>query len=88
MSNGVMVNGALMRGRHTSALLEMMGVSETIGETIDDYVAIAARLARDPAWRAEIRDKMSALKQAVYRDRACIAALEDFLERVARGARG
>ena len=84
----VMVKGALMRGRHASALLEMMGVTETIGETIDDYVAIAARLARDPIWRAEIRGKISALKQAVYRDRACIAALEDFLDRVGRGGRG
>jgi predicted O-linked N-acetylglucosamine transferase (SPINDLY family) len=84
----VMVKGALMRGRHASALLEMMGVTEIIGETIDDYVAIAVRLARDPIWRAEIRGKISALKQAVYRDRACIAALEDFLDRVGRGGRG
>jgi predicted O-linked N-acetylglucosamine transferase (SPINDLY family) len=81
----VMVKGALMRGRHASALLEMMGVTETIGATIDDYVAIAARLASDPIWRAEVRGKVSTLKQAVYRDRACISALEDFLDRVARG---
>jgi protein O-GlcNAc transferase len=84
----VMVKGALMRGCHASALLEMMGVTATIGATIDDYVAIAVRLAGDPIWRAEIRGKISALKQAVYRDRACITALEDFLDRVGRGGRG
>jgi hypothetical protein len=44
------------------------------------------RLAGDPTWRAEIRGKISALKQAVYRDRTCITALEDFLDRAARGS--
>jgi predicted O-linked N-acetylglucosamine transferase (SPINDLY family) len=77
-----------MRGCHAAALLDMMGVTDTIGETVEDYVAIAVRLAQDPIWRAEITGKISALKQAIYRDRACITALEDFLDRVGRGGRG
>jgi len=39
--------GPLMRGRHTMAILRRMGITETIADTIDDYVAIAVRLARD-----------------------------------------
>jgi hypothetical protein len=83
-----MLKGALIRRRHASALLEIMGVTETIGEAIDKDAAIVALLARDPIWRAEIRNKISSLKQAVYFDRACIAALKDFLDRVGRGGRG
>jgi len=37
-----------MRGRHSAALLRMMGVTETIMHTIEDYIAIAVRVANDP----------------------------------------
>jgi protein O-GlcNAc transferase len=70
----------LMRGRHTAAILEMMGVTDTIARTVDEYVSTAVRLARDTEWRAELRSRIAANKHRVYRDRACIAALEDFLE--------
>ena len=80
----VTMAGPLMRGRHTTGVLKMMGVTDTIAASIDDYVSIALRLGRDPAWRDALRQRMAANKHRVYRDRACIAALEDFLERVAR----
>jgi len=76
--------GPLMRGRHSSAILQMMGITETIADTIDSYVAIAARLANDPEHRTAVSQKIAANKHRVYRDRTCIAALEDFLDAVAR----
>jgi predicted O-linked N-acetylglucosamine transferase (SPINDLY family) len=82
----VTMTGLLMRGRHTMAILKMMGVEETIAETVDDYVSIAVRLARDLSWRTAIRSKMSENRTRVYRDAPCIAALEDFLDRAARRA--
>jgi protein O-GlcNAc transferase len=75
----VTMKGDLIRGRHSAALLEMMGMTATIAETIDDYVAIAVRLTRDPAWRTEIRSQISGSKHLIYRDRSCITALEEFL---------
>ena len=39
--------GALMRGRVSAGILRMMGMPETIAETIDGYVALAVRIARD-----------------------------------------
>ena len=80
----VTLPGRLMRGRHTSAILEMMGVTETIAHSIDDYVAIAARLALDQEWRTSVRERIAANKHQIYRDRSTIDALEDFLDRVAR----
>ena len=41
-----------MRGRHSAAILRMMGVTETVATTIDEYVAIAARLGQDFAVQA------------------------------------
>lgn len=75
----------LMRGRHTMAILKRMGVTETIAETVDDYVAIAARLGRDVPWRMAVKQQISDNKHRVYRDSEAIAALEDFFCRAAQG---
>jgi predicted O-linked N-acetylglucosamine transferase (SPINDLY family) len=80
----VTMPGALMRGRHSMAILRMMGVSETIAATLEDYVAIAVRLARDAAWRKAIGERIAERKHLLYRDRECIVALEEFLNRVGR----
>jgi protein O-GlcNAc transferase len=80
----VTMTGSLMRGRHTMAILEMMAVTETIAQTIEDYVAIAVRLANDIDLRANLRNKIAASKHRVYCDRECVAALEEFLDRVGR----
>jgi protein O-GlcNAc transferase len=78
--------GTLMRGRHSAAILQMMDVTETITDTIDDYVAMAVRLANNPAERQAISARIKDNEHKVYRDRACVTALEDFLDRVARPA--
>jgi len=74
-----------MRGRHSAAILERIGVTETIAESLDDYVSIAVRLGREIRWRNDVRRRIAERKHRIYRDNDCIAALEDFLERVARG---
>jgi protein O-GlcNAc transferase len=76
--------GPMMRARHCAAILRMLGVTETIAASLDDYVAIAARLARDPDWRAAIRARMAANRARVYADPAPVRALEAFIEGVVR----
>ena len=66
------------------AILRMMGVTETIAETIDDHVTIAVRLARDVPWRMAVKAKISANKHRIYFDSACILGLEQFLNHVVR----
>ncbi len=82
----VTLPGALMRGRHTMAILRRMEVAETIADSLDDYVEIAVRLGRDPAWRATLRRRIAERKHRLWRDEACIRALEDFLETAVRTA--
>jgi predicted O-linked N-acetylglucosamine transferase (SPINDLY family) len=81
----ITVAGPLMRGRHSMAILRMMGVTETIAQTVDEYIAMAARLARDKAERKALGQRIADNKHRVYRDRACVTALEDLLDRSARG---
>jgi predicted O-linked N-acetylglucosamine transferase (SPINDLY family) len=80
----VTFEGELMRGRVSAGMLRMMGMPETIAATIDEYVALGVRIARDAAWRQELRSRVMADRQRLYRDRTCITALEAFLERAAQ----
>jgi predicted O-linked N-acetylglucosamine transferase (SPINDLY family) len=74
---------AVISRRHGFAILSMMGVTDTIAGSIDDYVANAVRLGRDPPG-AGVKARIAANRHRVYGDRSCIVALEDFLDRVAR----
>src|SRR6516164_466696 len=82
----VTLRGDLMRARHSAAILDMMGMTATVCESIEEYVELAVGLARDLVRRAEVKRMIAASKRAIYRDRSCIAALEEFLDQVARGA--
>jgi protein O-GlcNAc transferase len=81
----VTFEGKTMRGRHCAAILRMLDVPETIATTIDGYVAVATRLGRDSQFRQAISARMAENRDKVYRDRAPVTALEDFIERSVRG---
>src|SRR6202790_5177714 len=76
--------GPMRRGRHGSAILGMLGVSDTTAASTDEYVSIAARLARDIPWRREIMSQIAVNKHRLYRDSTCISGLAEFLDRAAR----
>lgn len=83
----ITIPGDLMRGRHSSAILTMMGVTETIASTLDEYIELAVRLGLDSKYRKQISEKIAANKHFIYHDQACVAALEGFLERVTKKLR-
>jgi predicted O-linked N-acetylglucosamine transferase (SPINDLY family) len=77
--------GPMMRGRHSTAILKLLDVEETIAATPDEVVSIAVRLAQDAELRRAIVARMAAQKHRLYFDRAPVAALEDLLEKAVRG---
>ena len=79
----VTLPGRFMRGRHTAAILRRIGCEATIAQSVDDYVAIAVRLARDHVWRAEVRQSVARGKESAFNDQAYIRALEHFLAEAA-----
>jgi predicted O-linked N-acetylglucosamine transferase (SPINDLY family) len=81
----VAMKGSLMRGCHSTAILTMMGLKETITDTVENYIATAIRLARDKSWRMAIKKRISEQKHRVYSDTKCISGLEEFLDKVVRG---
>jgi len=76
----VTFSGAFMRGRHSSAILTMMGVKENIASSVDEYIELAVRLGKDSDWRQQISEKIAENKHRIYFDKTCITALEEFFE--------
>nr|WP_294504813.1 glycosyltransferase family 41 protein [uncultured Rhodopila sp.] len=83
----VTMPGRFMRGRHTAAILRRIGCEATIADSLDGYVSIAVRLARDPDWRAEVRQAVAAGKHRAFEDLASIRALENFLTKTVSNRR-
>ena len=76
----VTLPGPLMRSRVSAAILGMMGIEKTVAADTDDYVAIAARLATDAAWRGEVIALTRKGKSKVYDYARPLRDLENFLK--------
>lgn len=81
----VAFEGAFMRGRHTSAMLQAMGQDAFIARSVDDFIRMAIHLGTDPAARAAAGAAVTERKHVLYRDDRCLRALEDFLDASIRG---
>ena len=71
--------GELMRGRHSLAILQMMGIKETIASNKAEYVQIAIRLGKDAKYRQHISQQVAENKHKLYGDLKPVRALEDFI---------
>ena len=79
--------GGLMRGRHCTAILEMIGMCECIADTIEDFVAMAIRMGKDPDLRRSFQERIDRGKEAIYLDLSSVRALEHFIERTVESLR-
>ncbi|MBW4486404.1 MAG: tetratricopeptide repeat protein [Trichocoleus desertorum ATA4-8-CV12] len=74
--------GEFMRGRHSYAILQMLGVTATIAKDEATYIEIAVKLGLDYDWRNRIIQEMRDRQPFLYDDLACVKALENFYQRV------
>jgi predicted O-linked N-acetylglucosamine transferase (SPINDLY family) len=82
----VTMAGSFMRGRHGAAVLHQLGMPELVCKTVDQYCALAIRLARDTKPREAFRLRISESKRLLYNDPAPVAALGEFLTEAVRRA--
>ena len=77
----VTLPGEFMRGRHTFAMLSLMGLQSLIAQNETEYVQLAVKLGLDPAWRAEVRAQQAAVADQVLFDRRdVVTTLETAME--------
>jgi predicted O-linked N-acetylglucosamine transferase (SPINDLY family) len=72
--------GELMRGRHTMAMLQIMGLDELIAHTEADYIAITLRLIREPEFRSDVSERIRENSHKLFNDMSCVEALDKFLK--------
>lgn len=68
-----------LRGRITAAMYRKMGLADLIPADAKAYVQMALRVAQDPACRAELRTRIAACRDRIYRDNDGVKALADYL---------
>jgi len=79
IGNGLPVvayEGPFMRGRLASGVMRALGLPELVATTPAEYVALAARLAADPADRQRLRAHITATAATIYDDLAAVRGLE------------
>ncbi|GIK88470.1 MAG: hypothetical protein BroJett026_39510 [Betaproteobacteria bacterium] len=75
----VTLPGRVMRARQSAAMLALAGVPELVAADVDGYVATAARLVHDRAWRDALAGRIDAGAARVFDDDAPVRALADWL---------
>lgn len=76
----VTLPGAYMRGRQSAGMLGLLGAHELIARDRADYLAIAARLVADPAWRRELAATIRAGQDRLFDVTGAIGALQELLQ--------
>jgi protein O-GlcNAc transferase len=76
----VTLPGEFMRGRHSAAMLKMIGLEELIAVSLPDFVDKLTRLGLDPQFRSAVAMRIAQNKHKLYRDRSFIEALDAFLK--------
>ena len=75
----VTIAGEFMRGRHTSAIFNMMNMGDVVAVDVPRYVASAIMLGQSKSARSDFSARMALNKHLVYEDKACVLGLEKFL---------
>jgi predicted O-linked N-acetylglucosamine transferase (SPINDLY family) len=75
----VTLPGAFMRGRQSAGMLSLLGLPELIARDRADYLAIAARLCGDAAWRHECANRIRAGQHLLFDVPDAIDALQKVL---------
>ncbi|HEY7943058.1 MAG TPA: tetratricopeptide repeat protein [Casimicrobiaceae bacterium] len=76
----VTLPGPFMRGRQSAGMLSLLGVPELVAQDRADYLAIAARLTEDRAWRAGLGARIAAGHARLFDIPDAIERLQQLLE--------
>ena len=71
--------GEFMRSRHSYAILQQLGVTETIAHSIDEYIEIAVELGRNQGWRQSIANQYKQRQSRLFNDRSVTQSLDQVL---------
>jgi protein O-GlcNAc transferase len=77
--------GETVRSRHTYAILKMLEREDLITDTVEDYIKLAVKLAKDPYLRESLGKDIESKKSILFDDLKPIRDLEQFLKMECNG---
>jgi len=78
----VTMSGRYARQRQAHAILNRLGVTETIARTAAEYVNFATNLAKKPSLRQSVIRKMELAHDRLFCDTTVVRAFESFLRAI------
>jgi predicted O-linked N-acetylglucosamine transferase (SPINDLY family) len=75
--------GEFMRGRHAYAMLEMMGIRDTIAESEKTYIELAVQMAQDKDFYIRVKQHIVKNRSRLFENASCVRALETFYRQAA-----
>jgi predicted O-linked N-acetylglucosamine transferase (SPINDLY family) len=78
----VTLPGQFMRGRQSAAMLRLIGAPELIAANRDDYVSIAKRLATDPSFLAQMKQRVVNGNTQLFDDPHPVQAFAALIEEI------
>jgi protein O-GlcNAc transferase len=76
----VTLPGSFMRGRQSAGMLSLLGVPDLIASDRAGYIALAARLITEPAWRLSLADRIRAAQGRLFDVGDANARLQQLLQ--------
>lgn len=71
--------GTTMRSRHSFAILKHMNMTQTVVNNIEEYVAMAKKLADEPILRSHLRQEILQKCKRLAKDESTVRGFENFL---------
>jgi protein O-GlcNAc transferase len=78
----VTLAGRLMRDRFGHGLYQAIGLTELVADNEADYVALAVRLAEDPAFRESCQSRITAGCGVLFEDISAVRGIEELIAKV------
>lgn len=78
--------GEFFRGRQSLGILQLLGVTETIASSEQEYLEIAIKLGLDHQWRWQIIEKLQTNYIDFVPDNSCVRALEEFYKNAVKSS--
>lgn len=72
--------GKFMRSRQSYGMLRIINVLDTVADSTEGYITIAANLGNNPDYRANIQAKIQSGQDLLFNNRAGLSALEKFYQ--------
>jgi protein O-GlcNAc transferase len=73
--------GQFMRGRHAYAMLNRIGINDTIADSLSDYVDISVQLGTNQDYKKRIIHEIKEKKHLIFNEMSSISDLEKFYKK-------